>query len=117
MKPLEHITFASYAAGFLLSLALTLAAFYMAFGHWLPGSEGVGAVLVLALVQFAVQCVAFLHLGSSRNSRERLAFLGATAVVVFILVGGSLWIMHNLNGRMMPPEAQMDTYMDSQSGL
>jgi hypothetical protein len=38
-------------------------------------------------------------------------------LIMFILVGGSLWIMTNLSNRMMPGSATMQQYMDSQQGI
>ena len=47
-------------------------------------------------------CAIFLHLNFTTTPRENL--LGASPslhVLIFIMVGGSLWIMFDLNARMM----------------
>ncbi|HVW82654.1 MAG TPA: cytochrome C oxidase subunit IV family protein [Candidatus Paceibacterota bacterium] len=109
-----------YALGFLLSLALTLFAYFLATRHLLSYGAAVGALVALALVQFAVQASFFLHLAEPGVSRERLAIFAGACVVVFILVAGSLWIMFTLNGRMgamEPSSAQMEHYMESQDGF
>jgi heme/copper-type cytochrome/quinol oxidase subunit 4 len=59
----------------------------------------------------------FLHLAGRGASRERLAIFAAALFIVAILVSGSLWIMFTLNGRMMPDTAQMEQYMNDQSGF
>lgn len=107
----------SYIYGFVLSLALTLAAYFVATHHVLWGAPAVGVLIAFALLQFAVQIFFFLHVGSAPASRERLVVLGFATVVVLILVSGSLWIMFTLNGRMMPSEAQMTQYMNDQQGI
>ena len=42
-------------------------------------------------------------------------FPGIVVITVIILVVGSLWIMYNLNGRMMMPDEQM-RYMLQDAG-
>jgi cytochrome o ubiquinol oxidase operon protein cyoD len=96
-------SFRSYIIGFGLSAALTLAAFYLAirhvnshhviYGHSLL----IAIVVALALAQLITQLVFFLHLGRESKPRWNLMVFGFMAIVVVILVGGSLWIMYNLN--------------------
>jgi cytochrome o ubiquinol oxidase subunit IV len=59
--------------------------------------------------------VFFLHLGRETRPRWKLAVFLFMLGVILILVFGSLWIMTNLNYRMMPK--QMVQYMNSQAGL
>jgi cytochrome o ubiquinol oxidase operon protein cyoD len=111
----KHSRLGTYITGYLLSIYLTLTAYLLvrnrAFDHaWL-----VGFLVVLALLQFFVQLVYFLHLGLEKNSRWRLFVFGLMVLVVGILVGGSIWIMNNLNYRMTPQ--QMNNYMNSQDSL
>ena len=113
----------NYTIGFFLSLLLTLAAYALVELHlsnhheWPPHSFIIPAIILFALVQFAVQVIFFLHVGGSAASRDRLVVLCFAVLVVLILVSGSLWIMLTLNGRMMPSEAQMTQYMDNQQGI
>jgi cytochrome o ubiquinol oxidase operon protein cyoD len=71
----------------------------------------------LALLQFIVQIYCLLHLGKEAGSRARLFILGCAILIVGILVGGSLWIMFSLNGRMMPDTAQMEQYMTNEDAF
>lgn len=107
----------AYAIGFVLSFALTLFAFWFATTGAFPYDVALVTLLFLALVQFAVQVVCFLHLGEKDSSGERLFILAGACLVVLILVAGSVWIMFTLQGRMMPDQDQMQQYMDDQAGL
>ena len=97
----------NYVIGYVLSILLTLGAAGLIFIHDWSGHTIFthpflrAAVVVLAVVQILVQLLFFLHLGErGRGSRHRLAFFAFTLIVLFILVGGSLWIMANLNYNM-----------------
>jgi cytochrome o ubiquinol oxidase operon protein cyoD len=105
-----------YALGLVLSLALTIGAYALA--QAAPGMSGntMALLAALALLQFAVQTACFLHAGP-HLSHARAAMFSAAIVVVVILVGGSIWIMTNLNGRMMPGMTQMEQYMQDQDGF
>lgn len=71
---------------------------------------------VLALSQFVLQLVYFLHVGKEFSPRLKLLVTIFMVMIVFILVAGSIWIMNNLNGRMMT-HSNMVKYMNSQDGL
>ena len=94
------MTLMKYVTGFVLSLLLTLIAYgavvQQAFDGWLVMILG-----VLAIVQMIVQLVYFLHLGDEAKPRYKLLSYGAMAIVLLILVVGSLWIMQNMNYNMM----------------
>jgi cytochrome o ubiquinol oxidase operon protein cyoD len=108
---------ASYLAGFILSIVLTVGMYVVAVGNLLTYRSAVITLLALACIQFVVQSIFFLHLSTKRSSRLRLVMLACTSVVVLILVSGSIWIMFTLNGRMMPSVDQMNQYMNSQQGM
>ena len=105
----------NYVVGLTLSALFTLAAYFVVAHHMLARNEALIVVVALALAQCAAQLVFFLHLG--RASKERLVAFWAAAFVILILVAGSLWIMFSLRARMQLPPAQMQQYMDSQSGI
>lgn len=85
----------SYVVGFALSVILTLLAFaFVVFGgetYWLI----VLAILSLAVVQLFVQLYFFLHLNDEGRPRIKLQTFISAAVVVIVVVFGSLWIMDN----------------------
>jgi cytochrome o ubiquinol oxidase operon protein cyoD len=107
-------TFRTYLVGFLWSLVLTFAAYDLVIHHTLSATPLVAAIIGLALVQFVIQLVFFLHLGRETKPRWKLFVFFFMIMVVLILVLGSLWIMHNLNYRMTPQ--QVNSYMNNQGG-
>jgi cytochrome o ubiquinol oxidase subunit IV len=111
----EYGSLRSYVIGFVLSIVMTITAYLLVVGHnSLHRSYIIGAIVGLALLQFIVQLLFFLHLGRETKPRMKLFIFGFMVTVVLILVFGSLWIMNNLNYRMTPQ--QIDTYMNNQGG-
>ncbi|HEY4160891.1 MAG TPA: cytochrome C oxidase subunit IV family protein [Candidatus Saccharimonadales bacterium] len=111
----QSLTYGKYVGGFLGSVFLTLCAYWVAVhGTARPGVLEV-SLAILAVVQFVMQMLLFLHVGEERGPRWKLAAAGFMLGIILILVGGSLWIMNNLNTRMTP--AQMDQYLRSQDSL
>ena len=97
----SHGTVSSYVIGFVLSVVLTAAAFGIVTQHWLPQLESVIALAVLALVQIVVHLVYFLHMNTSSSQRWNLTAFGFTVLVAVILIGGTLWVLHNVSMQMM----------------
>ncbi len=90
-------TLASYILGFIYSLELTFAAYFLVSKHLIFGNALIAAIITLAIVQLFVQLIFFLHLERGSNYRWNLTVLAFAALVVLILVLGSLWIMNSLN--------------------
>lgn len=95
----------TYITGFGLSVALTFAAFALA-AHpvYVPLGWVLPALMMLALVQLAVQLVFFLHIREEQSPRWNFAVLLFAILIVGIVVGGSLWIMQNLTHMQMSAE-------------
>lgn len=97
-----HGTLQSCVAGFLICIALTLAAYFLVAENVLSKWASNIVISALGLIQVFFQLLLFLHLGNEPKPRwNLLAFLFMVAVVA-ILVFGSLWIMYNLDSRVMP---------------
>ena len=102
--------------GFCLSIALTLAAFFLvtrpaAFG--LPGANLLfGIVIGLAVIQLIVQLIFFLGLAS--GGRAQTVVLLITIGLILLIVTGSIWIMNHLNYNMTPQQVQQ--YINDQQG-
>ena len=94
-------SFKSYGTGFLLSIVLTVIPFALVMSGALPRSAIVFGLLGAAIVQMMVHLHYFLHLDASSAARWNLLALAFTLLIMFIFVGGSIWIMFNLNYRMM----------------
>ena len=90
----------SYIVGFLLAIALTIVPFGLVMTHASVGTPPI--IAVFALAQIMVHIVYFLHVNRSAEQRWNLTALLFTAIVVCIILGGSIWIMHNLYINMMP---------------
>lgn len=90
----------SYVIGFLLAIALTVVPFGLVMTHSSVGTPLI--IAVFALAQICVHIVYFLHVNRSEEQRWNFMALVFTAIVVCIILGGSIWIMHNLYINMMP---------------
>lgn len=97
----------NYVIGFVLSVSLTLLAYFLVQDHVSSNHSTHAhntlllAVMGLAGLQLIVQLVYFLHLGHESKPRWNLALFGFMTLMVLIIVIGSLWIMDNLNYNMM----------------
>lgn len=112
----ESSSLKNYIIGFVGSISLTLIAYLIA-SHQFASKWVIIAILaVLALTQFILQLIFFLHLNQEFSPRLRLIVFISMISVVIILVGGSIWIINNLSGRMMDTRA-MEQYMNAQNIL
>lgn len=93
--------YVTYISGFILSIVLTLAAYYVVVAKALPQVQVIATIVSLAAVQLIVQLVCFLHLGSEKRPRWNLITFSFMVLVLVIIVWGSLWIMNNLNNNLM----------------
>jgi cytochrome o ubiquinol oxidase operon protein cyoD len=88
--------------GLLFSVILTAAAFYLASTHVIYGPAIPDALIVLAIAQMGVHLVFFLHITTGPDNTNNVLALAFGILVTFLVVLGSIWIMHNLNQNMMP---------------
>ncbi len=88
--------------GFLLSALCTLGAYYIVADQLLRPWMFLVVVAGLGFIQMVVQFVFFFHIGVESKPRWNLLMLLFMALVVFLIIGGSIWIMNNLNSYMMP---------------
>ena len=109
--------FKHYVIGFVGSLVLTLSAYFLTVHHVGNRNLLFAILAVLAFSQFILQLFYFLHVGREFPPKFKLMLTAFMILVVTILVGGSLWIMFSLNGRVMPSQQQMVKYMNSQDNL
>ena len=110
-------TLHSYITGYILSIALTLMApallwLHNYWQHQFPPHEWIYMLfVVLAVLQLLVQIAFFLHLDQEEKPRWNVTALAFALIVVAILVGGTLWIMHNLSHGQ---EDQMQPFINDQ---
>ena len=94
-------SFKSYLTGFGLALILTAIPFALVMRGTLSPGATLAVIFGAGLVQILVHLHYFLHLDRSSAARWNVLALVFTLLIMILFVGGSLWIMHNLNYRMM----------------
>ena len=90
----------NYLTGFSLALVLTIIPFGLVAVGALPRSPMLIVIFIAAIIQVLVHLRYFLHLDLSTTPRENLLALAFASVLILIMIGGSLWIMFDLNSRM-----------------
>jgi len=91
----------SYVIGYALALALTAAAFAVVQVHTLAPRATFGVILALALIQMVVHFRFFLHISLGSSSRHDLQLILFSALIIALMVSGTLILLFNLRGRMM----------------
>jgi len=94
-------SYVSYTVGVGLAILATIASFVVSQTDllWAPGIP-VG-LLVLAIAQIGVHLVFFLHLGSGSESTNNILALAFGVIIVLLVIGGSVWIIANLDANTM----------------
>ena len=105
---IPHVSVKEYVTGFVLSVVLTAIPFWLIMGKVIA-NPGMAAAVILAFaaVQIVVHMVYFLHMNARSEGGWNLLALVFTAVLVVIVLSGSLWVMHHLNSNMMPGVHEM----------
>jgi cytochrome o ubiquinol oxidase operon protein cyoD len=100
-----------YTVGLLLAVILTATSFWAANTSllWAPGVPL--GLAVLAIAQIGVHLVFFLHITTGRDNTNNVLALAFGMLIVILVIGGSLWIMTNLNANMMPTADLMNLHM------
>jgi cytochrome o ubiquinol oxidase operon protein cyoD len=97
----------TYVIGLALAILLTALSFE------LPGTQliwGPGipvALAVFAIAQMGVHLVFFLHITTAPDNTNNVLALAFGVLIVLLVIGGSIWIMANMNHNMMPMGAIM----------
>ena len=91
----------TYLTGFILALFLTAIPFAVVLNRvWSPAATII-VIVSAGVVQILVHLHYFLHLDRSSAARWNVLAILFTLLIMIIFVGGTLWIMSNLNYRMM----------------
>jgi cytochrome o ubiquinol oxidase subunit IV len=96
-----------YVVGLALAILLTATSFFIAGTDlvWQPSIPV--AIIVLAIAQMGVHLVFFLHITTGADNTNNVLALAFGLLIVILVIGGSLWIMANLNHNMMPMDQLM----------
>jgi cytochrome o ubiquinol oxidase operon protein cyoD len=103
LKREEQQDFHSYVWGISLALLLTVVPFALV--RWAPGIPRFSLLIVIgafALVQMLLHFRCFLHIGF-KQKREDLQLILFSALLLTIMVAGTIWIMASLATRMAMP--------------
>ena len=98
----ERRTFNSYVYGIGLALLLTLVPFALVYWAVMPRFWLLIVISVLGLVQVIVHLRFFLHIDFAQK-REDLLLILFSALLLLIMVAGTIWIMASLALRMGMP--------------
>jgi cytochrome o ubiquinol oxidase subunit IV len=91
----------AYTAGLGFATLLTVVSFFVANTTWVWGPSIPVALSVLAVGQMGVHLVFFLHITGGPDGLNNLMALAFGVLIVLLLIGGTLWIMSDMNGNMM----------------
>ncbi|THD46991.1 MAG: cytochrome o ubiquinol oxidase subunit IV [Bradyrhizobium sp.] len=102
----------SYLIGLALAAGLTIGSFWVAHNGGLIYTPGVPmALAALAVAQMGVHLAFFLHITTGPDNTNNVLALAFGALIVGIVIAGSLWIMYHLNANMMAPAGMTDMRM------
>ncbi len=94
----------NYVIGLALATLLTVASFWVASGSpLLYGPSILMALAALAVAQMGVHLAFFLHITTGPDNTNNALALAFGALIVGLVIAGTIWIIWNLNGRMMLP--------------
>ncbi len=92
-----HASFPGYLIGFLLSIYLTISAYLVVVYDKFSKNVAISMIIGLAITQFIVQAIFFLHVGKESKPKWNLIMFSFMVMVAAIVVIGSIWIMTNLD--------------------
>lgn len=88
-----HGSLKSYTIGFLLSIVLTIIPLVVVLNGMMGRTATIVLIMAMAVLQFVVQLVFFMHLKEEDSPRWNLMTLILGLVIVLTIVAGSIWIM------------------------
>ena len=95
----------AYVVGLALALILTGVSFWVASTHVLWGPGVATGLVVLAIAQIGIHLVFFLHITSGPDNTNNVLALAFGALIVFLVMIGTIWIMAHMNANVgMSPE-------------
>ncbi|MNR31706.1 Cytochrome bo(3) ubiquinol oxidase subunit 4 [compost metagenome] len=89
----SHGSLKSYIIGFALSIILTIIPLVVVMNHMLNRTGTLVLILLMAVLQFAVQLFFFMHIKDGENARWNIMALLFGIVILITIVAGSIWIM------------------------
>lgn len=96
-----HGSVKSYVIGLILCIILTVIPFGLVMAGTLTKITLITVIVIAAILQVYVQLAFFMHMDSSEEQHWNMLSLFFSLIVIFVVVGGSIWIMSELNYFMM----------------
>jgi len=94
-----------YIVGLALALILTGVSFWVASTGVLWGPGVAVGLVVLAIAQIGIHLVFFLHITSGPDNTNNVLALAFGALIVFLVMIGTIWIMTHMNANVgMSPQ-------------
>lgn len=97
----SHGSLKSYHTGFVICAILTLIPFFLVMNPVFSKPVTLLIAVLFATVQIIVQLVYFLHMNRSSEGGWNLISFVFTLVILFIIVGLSIWIIWSMHFHMM----------------
>ncbi|MEC0232489.1 cytochrome o ubiquinol oxidase subunit IV [Paenibacillus alba] len=88
-----HGSLKSYIMGFALSIILTIIPLVVVMNHMLNRTGTLVLILIMAILQFVVQLLFFMHVKEGENAKWNIMALIFGLVILITIVAGSIWIM------------------------
>jgi cytochrome o ubiquinol oxidase subunit IV len=90
--------FRHYVIGFVLATVLTIIPFTLV--ATVGGKVSFFALILCAILQLIVHLRFFLHLSFKGQQKEDLQLVLFTGFILFLMIGGSVWVLGDLYKRM-----------------
>ena len=100
-----------YVVGLALALTLTGVSFWVASTGVLWGPGVATGLVVLAIAQIGIHLVFFLHITSGPDNTNNVLALAFGALIVFLVMIGTIVIMSHMNANMAADPAMMNLQM------
>ncbi|KEQ17723.1 cytochrome o ubiquinol oxidase subunit IV [Endozoicomonas numazuensis] len=100
MQTHEH-SLQDYLTGLVLAVILTAIPFWVVWTSAFSAKVLFGIITLCALIQVIVHLRFFLNISLKHTGKDYLTALFFAGVLIFIMVGGTIWILYDLNFRMM----------------
>ena len=98
---LQKPRLADYFTGFLLAIVLTAVPFWVVASGEGSKASSMVIIAVCAVAQMAVQLRYFMHYLTRRVPIEASVALAMAVLMGSVIIGGAIWVMYDLNYRMM----------------
>lgn len=90
--------FLHYLIGFVLATGLTIIPFTLV--ATVGGARSYIVLVLCAILQVIVHLRFFLHLSLKGQQKEDLQLVLFTGFILFLMIGGTIWVLGNLYTRM-----------------